>query len=166
MKRAKVFIVNKTDRDISIGYITIQGQKYAAIPEKVALRKASYIDRMIKEGKLSYLPSGPTEAGGDFEAPETAHLNSRSGKGSPSDTSSASVKPENSQQATKKKEQVTSDKEPSKKTTSSSVNKTKEEQKDGATKDSNKANASSITNNAEAIKESVVPKPKSLSSEK
>jgi hypothetical protein len=54
MRRAEIFITNKTDGLIAVGMTKIPAGKTASILTKDFERKASYIDRMIKEGKLAF----------------------------------------------------------------------------------------------------------------
>ena len=54
MRRAEIFITNKTKDPISVGMTKIPAGKTKSILAKDFERKASYIDRMIKENKLSF----------------------------------------------------------------------------------------------------------------
>jgi hypothetical protein len=75
MVRANVYLTNLTKADISVGMTTIKPGETTQILHKDFERKASYIDRMIKEGKLSLggLPDNKnTEAPSVLESKEEA----------------------------------------------------------------------------------------------
>jgi len=103
MRRAEVFIVNKTDKQIAVGRIVIKAGGSAVVPEKEALRKASYIDRMVREGKLAYSFEKPDAIGEETEAPDIAQSGTGSASGEASASSDGSAAGESSEEDTQDK---------------------------------------------------------------
>ncbi|RLF43660.1 MAG: hypothetical protein DRN17_05920, partial [Thermoplasmata archaeon] len=71
MARADIYLTNNTDGPIGIGLLTIKAGKTSPVLGKDVERKASYIDRMIKEGRLSIGSAGKDA---EIEAPSVSEV--------------------------------------------------------------------------------------------
>ena len=76
MVRADVYLTNRSKVAVAVGMTVIQPGKTEKILQKDFERKASYIDRMIKEGRLSL---GAATGNDKVEAPSSEEVETTGG---------------------------------------------------------------------------------------